>query len=288
MFLNIIRNFQTFYGNSTLKLLTISIFISISGIFRVYLSYIILNSNINLLICLGSGLIVYSVYTLDRVLSTKEDEINQIELMGSNKKIGLAVSSLTFIVGCYIFASVHRLEIALFPFIVGYFYNKGLNFGKYSIKLKGSYGIKNLVVGITWSIFIVGSTGYSFGLPLLVVFLFMCSKSFINSTINDFKDVDGDILSGLRTLPIALGKQKTRNLLLGLLVFSNLVLYASMVREIISFNYTILICSIACGLFGIFSYENTLSWFSKGIRDGESLITILANILVSILIAFDL
>jgi 4-hydroxybenzoate polyprenyltransferase len=279
-FLNIVRNLKTFEESPTIKLLFVSIYVSISGIFRVFISSILLNTNINLIMGLACGLIIYSVYTLDRITDER--------FLGSDKVIGTAVSMSAAFIGIGVFAMNGYLLLGLFPFAICYLYSKGLKISNHAFKLKGGYGIKNLVVGITWSIFIIGVTCDSIGLPLVVVFLFFCTKSFINSTINDFKDIEGDTLSRIRTLPIALGKPQTRNLLLVLLVFCNLLLYVAMVTQIISFNYTILICSFVCGIFGINTYKNTLSWFSKGIREGESLITILANVSVSILTAFNL
>ena len=51
---------------------------------------------------------------------------------------------------------------------------------------------------------------------------------FINSALYDFKDVNGDLIAGIRTLPVCLGEYFAKVLLFGLCLF----LYASMVLSI--------------------------------------------------------
>jgi 4-hydroxybenzoate polyprenyltransferase len=281
MFLNFLRNIQIFEGNPTLKLLTISIFISVSGIFRAYVASIILNMNINLLLGLAVGFIIYSIYTFDRVDDSK--------FTGSNKKFVLAIIALLSLVGFYIFAVNGVILIALSSCVIGYLYGKEIKIGKRVLRLKGSYGIKNIVVGIVWAGLTVCPSYSTKLIPLCLVFLFMFSKSFINSTINDFKDIQEDKLNGILTLPVSLGELQTRNLLIGILFFSNLVLYAAMLQGVIQINYIILLCSLVCGLLGIMTYKDTQSKFSKTIRDGEALITVLLVLISgSALTAFSL
>jgi 4-hydroxybenzoate polyprenyltransferase len=62
------------------------------------------------------------------------------------------------------------------------------------------------------------------------LFFFFGIKMFINSTLYDFKDVSGDLASGIRTLPVCLGEAMTKCLLFGLCAF----LYASMVLSMMS------------------------------------------------------
>lgn len=263
----ILHNITTFKQSKTFILLTVSLFMSISGIFRVFISSMLLNVNINVLMCFAAGLVVYAIYTYDR--------IGDDRFKGSNKKYVLGIIALASLAGFYIFATNGLLLIALFFCVVGYLYGKEIKICKHTIRLKGSYGIKNIVVGITWAVLVVGSTGSTNLIPVFIIFLFMLSKSFINSTINDFKDIPEDKLNGILTLPVSIGELQTRNLLLGILFLSNLMLYVSMFLGIIQFNYIILGCSLLCGFFGIMSYADSQSRFSKVIRDGESFITVL-------------
>ncbi len=66
----------------TLKLLNSSTILALSGAFRLYVAYLFLKIDPILLLCLAAGLIVYSVYTFDRTVKSKEDEINRSDEMG--------------------------------------------------------------------------------------------------------------------------------------------------------------------------------------------------------------
>ena len=83
-----------------------------------------------------------------------------------------------------------------------------------ALKLKGGLGVKNFVVGLTWGAFIAGLAGSNCGnmIPMVLVFTFFGVKLFVNSTIYDFKDVKGDTLAGIKTLPVSLGERNTRKL----------------------------------------------------------------------------
>lgn len=196
--------FTSRFDNATINLLKSSILVSLSGAFRIYLAALLLGTRVNLLTCLAGFLVIYSVYTLDRTLDSKEDLINREELTGLSKQIGFTAVIVTFLLGSVVFAENGILMYAFLPFVTGYLYSKGIKIGKYSFKLKGGLGVKNLVTGITWGLSIVGVSGYNALLPAVIVFMFFCIKLFINSTVYDFKDITGDMVAGIKTLPISL------------------------------------------------------------------------------------
>jgi hypothetical protein len=49
-----------------------------------------------MLACIAGGLVIYTVYTIDRTLESKEDATNRKELNDSRKDIGLGAALLTF------------------------------------------------------------------------------------------------------------------------------------------------------------------------------------------------
>ncbi|MFA0821714.1 MAG: UbiA family prenyltransferase [Methanomethylovorans sp.] len=238
----------------TINLLNSSVLVSLSGALRIYIASLLLLGTMNILNCLAGGLIVYAVYTLDRALEPAEDAINRSELKGANKKLALFVCLITFIVGCYILNSSGLLLIALMPLVAGYLYSKGLNIGRIKLKLKGGLGVKNLVVGITWGTFIasIAGVGLESILPVLLVFFYYGSKLFINSTIYDFKDVKGDLMAGIKTLPVSLGEKNTRRLLLTLHIGSHLLLISAIIMHLLAFEPVVVIYSLIIGLIYIF------------------------------------
>jgi 4-hydroxybenzoate polyprenyltransferase len=203
-----------------------------------------------LLTCIAGGLIIYTIYTLDRTLGSEEDAVNRKELNGSRKEIGLAACLLTFFAGSYILARQGMLILAFIPFVTCYLYSKGIKIGKFAFKLKGGFGVKNLVVGLTWGIFIAGLAGSNCGkiIPIALVFTFFGVKLFVNSAIFDFKDIKGDTLAGIKTLPVSLGERNTRNLLIGMYLLSHMLLCIALIQGVIAFEPMIILYSLICGL----------------------------------------
>ncbi len=244
------------YGNflPTINLLKSSVLVSISGALRIYIASLLLLAQTCILNCVAGGLIVYAVYTLDRALGSTEDSINRSELNGANKKVALLFSLATFLLGFYSLSNSGLIVIALIPLITGYLYSKGINIGKLNLKLKGGLGIKNLVVGLTWGIFIAGIAGNGIGnyLSVLLVFFYYASKLFINSTIYDFKDVKGDLMAGLKTLPVSFGEKNTRELLLALHIISHSLIASAIIMQVLAFEPLIVSYSFFIGFVYIF------------------------------------
>ena len=113
------------YGekNATFELLKSSVLVAFSGALRIHLAFLLLQIQSNLLICVAGGLVIYTVYTLDRTLGSEEDAVNRKELNGSRKEVGLAVCLLTFLTGSYILAKEGLLIIAFIPFVTCYLYS---------------------------------------------------------------------------------------------------------------------------------------------------------------------
>lgn len=117
-------------------------------------------------------------------------------------------------------------------------------------------------------------------IPIVLVFILFGIKTGVNSTIDDFKDVKGDILAGLRTLPIILGKRNTRNLLTSLHIITHVLLGITLTMRWIAYEPLILLSSFICGLICIQRYakEECTSVQKAGLtffKDGESTISII-------------
>jgi len=244
------NTFESREKNATLELLKSSVLVAFSGALRIHLAFLLLHVRSNLFTCIAGGLVIYTVYTLDRALGSEEDSVNRKELNGSKKEIGLAVSLIAFLIGGFILAKEGMLVLAFIPFITGYLYSKGLKIGKFSLKLKGGLGVKNFIVGLTWGIFIAGLAGCKCGnlIPVILVFTFFGVKLFVNSAIYDFKDIKGDTLAGIKTLPVSLGARNTRNLLAGMHLFSHMILCIASIYGIIAFEPLVILYSFICGL----------------------------------------
>ena len=256
----------------TIALLNSSTLTALSGCIRLYLAFLLIGFRPDCLSCVAAGLIIYSIYTLDRTLESKEDEINKAGLYNARRDIGLYVSIMAFIVGAGLFIIKNTILIPFIPLIVGFFYSKGIRIRNFVFRLKGSLGGKNLVIGLTWggTIALVIAPRVMNPFSVFAVFLFFFTKLFINSVIYDMKDVKGDVSAGIRTLPVILGDHTTKLVLAGLCVFIHLFIALSMITGILRPEIIILIISFLSSFSILMVYssalERSLSWTLRHMR----------------------
>jgi 4-hydroxybenzoate polyprenyltransferase len=199
----------------TLRLLTTSIPVALSGVFRLHIAFLFLGVTPDILIYLAGFLVIYSTYTFDRASGSDEDKINRKELTSARKDVAVLVCLVSLMIGTFLLSRKGLAFMAFMPFIIGYVYSKGVTIGNRKLKLKGNFGVKNLTVAITWGTFISGIAlrWADSSIVLPVIFPFFALKSFINTVIYDFRDIKGDGAAGIMTLPIYLGEKNTRLLL---------------------------------------------------------------------------
>jgi 4-hydroxybenzoate polyprenyltransferase len=206
--------------NATLHLLKSSIVVALSGGFRLHIAFLLAGLPANIPVYCAGILVIYATYTLDRTHDCREDMINRAELCGADRRLGIIVCIVTFILGLVIFAFEGIYIVPFFPFIVGYFYTHGIRIGAFSLKLKGGMGIKNIITGVTWggTIALTVNRWCSSLVVVGIIFLFFGVKTFVTSCMNDFKDAKGDTEAGILTLPVCLGEDTTKTFLILLLL----------------------------------------------------------------------
>jgi len=258
-------------NEATFRLLNSASLVGFSGGLRFYLAFLLAGVAPNLLLVVAASLIIYATYTLDRSLDNKEDEVNHKEFMGASKTAGLAASAIALMVGISLFFSKQLFSPPVFPFIVGILYSRGIPVGKRCIKLKGGSGIKNLVIGITWG-GTIGLVVLSTGMvtAALVIAIYFGMKLFINSTIFDLKDVEGDLAAGIRTLPIVLGEKKLKYLLFAICIVQHMIIVVAMMTGILAHAGVFLaysfIVSGAVILYYSPTFESDASWLRRKFR----------------------
>jgi 4-hydroxybenzoate polyprenyltransferase len=201
-------------------LISTSIFLAISGSFKIIFSELlfnIYNHNISIL----TFLITFGVYGLNKLTDLKEDAINNPDRAKTIRKIevvfkiAVALSFIFSIVLGYL-VSFLTLPVLFFPLFLGALYS--LKLSKNLPRLKDITGVKNLTIALSWSV-------VSTFLPviyilekkevmIILIFYLFFTKSLINSILFDIRDIDGDRKSNIRTIPVFLGKEKTIILLL--------------------------------------------------------------------------
>ncbi|MCK9630106.1 MAG: UbiA family prenyltransferase [Methanoregula sp.] len=257
----------------TLRLLNSSTVVAISAGFRLHIAFLLAGIATRFIPYFAFALIMYATYTLDRALDCKEDAINKSELCGANRTIGLAACVTAFCGGTILLFLEGVFLAPFLPFVIGYFYSRGFRIGSFKLKLKGSLGGKNIIVGITWAgtiALIVGQWCTSM-LTIGIIFLFFGLKIFITSCVNDFKDVKGDIVAGVRTLPAYLGEKLTKKVLILILAMMYMIMVYAIFFTIIRDEWVILLFSLVITIVFLIiyspSFETSPSVFYRKMRE---------------------
>ena len=211
-----------------LNLLTISsLLIALTAFFQTLGRYILLDLSPNYGICTAAFLITFSMYSANKLTDIEEDAINRpdrIDFLEGKKEIILFLTIYTLILSVLIVYSIEwtALSILFLPFIANCVYSIRLH--PALPRLKDIPFAKNIVVGLSWALGCTLMPVFTsdFGpdkcviLPTASVIYLMLVKDFINSTLCDVKDINGDRESGVQTIPVILGAKKTRRILLAL------------------------------------------------------------------------
>ena len=98
----------------------------------------------------------------------------------------------------------------------------------------------------------------------MLIFYFFFIKLFVNTVIFDVRDIKGDRISGVRTIPVVFGREKTKNLLLGL--NSTLIIWLAL-SYFMGFFRQYLLVFIFCIFYG---YLYILYFCKDGLKAGNS------------------
>ncbi|HVP95115.1 MAG TPA: UbiA family prenyltransferase [Methanoregulaceae archaeon] len=168
-------------------------------------------------------LVSFSVYNLNRKTDEQEDEINHKKRYLFTKKFEkylfygalLAYAAALLISGLY---GVIAVLVTCIPLISGIFYSEPILPARCGYRrLKEIPVIKNILVAGAWAATITllpvsfSSLVPTMGTLITGVFFFSCV--FIGSVLPDIRDLEGDIASGITTVPVLIGIPKTTVLL---------------------------------------------------------------------------
>lgn len=191
-------------------------------------------------------LITFAIYTIDRYSENRADKINHPERQNfvSSKRYLLYISAASYAVAIIIAGSTELRLLLLFPLLVSVLY-------KYT-GLKKIYLLKNIVVATAWTMLatfmpVLNQSSIPIGVAL-AFFSFFFLKIFNATIAYDIKDIKGDSLFRINTIPVKLGIQKTKKALYIVnIIASGLALYYAFIFSSIS----IFLISMIAG-YGIF------------------------------------
>ena len=231
---------------------------------------------------------IYSVYGLNKITDTEEDQLNAPErsdLISSHEKLFkyTTVSSYVLAVIIGLLYGWQVLLILLFPLLAGIIYS--IKITPRIPRLKDIFAVKSLIVALSWT---VGNTflpivGYNVNIMvILLVFYLFFIKSFINTVLFDLMDVEGDRETGTRTIPVVIGKYHTIKLLLVLNSTLLILIYATIMYGLFQ---TLIIPLIFCIIYGyiyIFYFSRNNNRLQMDILvDGEWILIVFISLLLT-------
>ena len=266
---NLLKNLYLLFDKFVSLLTISSIFIAINASLLAYFSFLLYKVRVNFSLLLASFLLTFTVYNLNKLTDIKEDSINVPERAGfieKNKHSVYFASISSYIVALSLsfLLNPFAIFIILFPLCIGITYSIKIS----NLRLKDITGIKNIVIALSWSVagtFFPLIVSFRDLILISLIFYFFFTKLFINTVLFDIRDIEGDRMSGVRTIPVVFGRQKTKNLLL--ILNSTLIpwLAISYLSGFFHQYLFVLIFAIAYG------YGYILHFCKEGLKIGKSL-----------------
>ena len=252
-------------------LISTSLFLAINGSLKV-LFFCLLFKMFDLNIILATFLIIFSIYGINKLTDIKEDAINapkRAELIKKIEPVFKFSLVFSFILSLLLgfLVNVLTLPVLLFPLFSGTLYS--IKFSKNLPRLKDICGVKNISIALTWA---VGSTflpaiclSEKEFMQIILIFYFFFFKSLINAVLFDIRDIEGDRISGVRTIPVVFGRHRTQKLLL--ILNSTLIPWLAFSYLAGLFHQYLFVLIFAI----VYGYGYILHFCKEGIKIGKSL-----------------
>jgi 4-hydroxybenzoate polyprenyltransferase len=194
----------------------------------IYSSSTLLGIEVGNMLYLAGFLICFSTYSLNRVIEKKEDSkqhMSRAKYIGKYYKQILIFSVIAYSIGVILIAAenVKLIPVSMVPIIFVLLYTVKLPVNHKLKRIKDVTIGKNMCVAVSWTIFIVltvysYSSAFSF-FPIMITSFFFISRIFINTVVFDIRDHEGDKANGIQTMPVYIGIEKTKNIVIVMNVF---------------------------------------------------------------------
>jgi 4-hydroxybenzoate polyprenyltransferase len=222
------------------------------------------------------------IYSINRLTDNKEDAINLPDRIRfpHRIRISLLIVALIFYVlllGIVFQKNFLSFAIALLPMVIAFLYS--------ICRLKRFFLVKNISIAmaICASVLIVPAYYENWTGIWGMLFLFFFFMMLINTILFDIKDIRGDSVFGIHTLPVLLGLPATKKICNFLVAIACI-----MIIPLFSMNWeSILLIPFACTLVLSTIYapegENPPWWYYGILVDGEYWILLFSALIVMIL-----
>jgi len=198
-------------------LISTSLLLAVNGVMVVVFGFFSYGSTISPLLLLAAFLVTFAVYGLNKVTDRAEDSINQPETSPNDSGYYLVFSVASMLVGLSIgmLTGIWPFIVLLMPVIIGVIYS--VRISKSIPRLKEVVGLKSIVVAVSWATtgcLLPGSVCVEQLQASAIVFLYILIRVLVGTILCDVLDKKGDSASGVETIPIRLGRNKTQKLLI--------------------------------------------------------------------------
>ena len=245
----LLNNSISFFDRIFSFLTVSSLFIAITGFSLPFFSFLLYGISLDFSLLFASFFITFAVYSINKLTDIKEDSINLVnraEFTNKNRHYLIITIILSSFTALYLslLHSIFAVFVIFFPFFIGLFYSiKIANF-----RLKDIICIKSISVALAWAAIgtFIPVIVHSFDIVIIsLIFFYFFIKLFINTVLFDIRDIEADMLNNVITLPVFLGVNKTKKLLL--LLNSTLIIWAIFSYAFFHSMFFILIFSIVYG-----------------------------------------
>ncbi len=193
-----------------------SLFLAFNGALVTVFSFFLYGQPVVPDIVLAAFLLTFSVYGLNKTTDRVEDSVNSPHRASMAPRYYL-VSSVAAMLGCLAIGALNGPRvflILLIPLIVGLVYSVRVT--KIMPRIKEIVGLKSFVVALSWALTGALLPSAFQDVPLekiVLVFAYVFVQLLVNTVIFDSFDVKGDKVSGVTTIPMVLGRHRTKILL---------------------------------------------------------------------------
>jgi 4-hydroxybenzoate polyprenyltransferase len=281
-----IKTLKTGLGNFALEEIYFSIFrvlrfmvsslllLALNGVTVVVFGYFLEGVTFSPFLLFAAFLVTFAVYGLNKYTDRAEDSINRPEILPKASSFYLVFSIVSMIVGFSIglLEGILAFGVLCAPVIIGVIYS--VKISPSIPRLKEIVGIKSLVVALSWALTgsLLPDSFHSAKLQIIaIVFVYIFIRVFVGTILCDVLDKKGDLASGVETIPIKLGRNKTKKLLILLNSLGMLLAIYCMATGILIRLMPALIFGVLYGYLAIwFFFKNKCKRFTAGLMlDGE-------------------
>ncbi|MBP1929817.1 4-hydroxybenzoate polyprenyltransferase [Methanolinea mesophila] len=230
-------------------------------------------------------LVVFSVYNLNRRTDQAEDALNHERRFSFTSRFErplflAALASYALAVGIALYSgSFIGCGIAMIPLFCGILYSVPIIPRGWGVRrLKEIPLVKNILVSFAWgatfALIPVALSGLAPGGASLLTFVFIFSWTFVASVLPDIRDMKGDALVGVVTIPVVLGISRSRVLLTVINLIAGAVILTLGIRTQPLASTGLLICSLAYsqGCILAIGHDHSADFLCDVISDGQFLV----------------